>query len=346
MKLKEIANAIGSEIPRQYENVEISGISSLHSAGPSEITFLSNNKFLEQANKSCAAAIMVGKGVSIEGKICLKVDDPYLGYAKIALLFEDKSPLFEGPVHDRAFVHSSAKLDPSVYAGPGTVVGKDCSIGAGTVIGANCVIENGSLIGEDCRIDSGVIIRWGTVIGNRVIIQSNAVIGSDGFGNAMEGSSFVRIPPFGKVIIEDDVDIGAATTIDRGNFEPTVIGRGTKLDNLIHIAHNVEIGEDTAIAAQTGISGSTKVGKRVIIAGQVGFVGHITIGDQSFVGAKAGISKSLAPGSKVTGCPARDLMKMRRIEAAQLSLPDIVKEIKKLRKELDDLKKSATDDQS
>ncbi|MFP4416460.1 MAG: UDP-3-O-(3-hydroxymyristoyl)glucosamine N-acyltransferase [Fibrobacterota bacterium] len=340
MKLQEIANAIGSDIPQQNADVEITGISSLHSAGQSEITFLSDDKFLQLARECSAAAVIVSREVSIEEKLCLKVDDPYLAYAKIAQIFEDKSPLFEGPVHDGAFVHSNARLDHPVFVGPGSVIGKDCTIGAGTVIGANCVIENGTTIGKDCRIDSGVVIRWKTEIGNRVIIQSNAVIGSDGFGNAMEGADFVRIPAFGIVIIEDDVDIGAGTTIDRGNFEPTIIGRGTKLDNLIHIAHNVEIGEKTAIAAQTGISGSTKVGKSVIIAGQAGFVGHITIGDQSFIGAKAGVSKSVEPGSKITGCPARDLMKMRRIEAAQLSLPDMVKEIKKLRKELDQIKKS------
>lgn len=341
MKLKEVAEAIGGEISQNHADVVITGISSLQSAGPTEVTFLSNDKFLQLAQQTGAAAVIVGKNSSIEGKVCLKVDDPYLGYAKTALLFEDRSPLFEGPVHDRAFVHPTAQLDSTVFVGPGSVIGKDCRVGAGTVIGAHCVIENATVIGEGCRIDSGVIIRYATFIGNRVIIQANAVIGSDGFGNAMDGAQFVRIPPFGNVVIEDDVDIGASTTIDRGNFEPTVIARGTKLDNLIHVAHNVEIGEDTAIAAQTGISGSTKIGKRVIIAGQAGFVGHISIGDNSFVGAKAGISKSLQPGSKVTGYPARDLMKMRRIEAAQLSLPDMVKEIKRLRKELNELKKAA-----
>jgi UDP-3-O-[3-hydroxymyristoyl] glucosamine N-acyltransferase len=173
-----------------------------------------------------------------------------------------------------------------------------------------------------------------------VIIQSGAVIGSDGFGNANDGPVYRRIPAFGNVVIEDDVDIGANTTVDRGNFEPTTIRRGVKIDNLVHVAHNVIIGEDTAIAAQTGISGSTKIGNRVIIAGQAGFVGHITIGDGSFIGAKAGISKSVAPGEKVTGYPARDFMTMRRIEAAQASLPALLKEIKQMKKEIDQLKNS------
>jgi UDP-3-O-[3-hydroxymyristoyl] glucosamine N-acyltransferase len=179
-----------------------------------------------------------------------------------------------------------------------------------------------------------VVIRYDSVIGDRVVIQSGAVIGSDGFGNAREKGVFIRIPAFGNVIIGDDADIGANTTIDRGNFEPTIIGNGVKLDNLIHIAHNVVVGDHTAMAAQTGISGSTRIGKRVLIAGQVGSVGHIEIGDDSFIGAKAGISKSVPAGAKITGYPARDLMTMRRIEAAQQELPRLLKEIKTLKKQV------------
>ena len=236
-----------------------------------------------------------------------------------------------------AIIDSGAEVDPTASIGPGTVVGAKAKIGAACRIGARCVIEKGCTLGRDCRIDSGVVIRYDTVIGNRVVIQSGAVIGSDGFGNAREKGVFIRIPAFGNVVIGDDVDIGANTTIDRGNFSPTIIGNGAKLDNLIHIAHNVVVGEHSAIAAQTGISGSTRVGKRVLIAGQAGFVGHIDIGDDSFVGAKAGVSKSVPAGAKITGYPARDLMTMRRIEAAQQELPRLLKEIKNLRKQVDAL---------
>jgi UDP-3-O-[3-hydroxymyristoyl] glucosamine N-acyltransferase len=287
-----------------------------------------------------AAAVIVAPGIVIPGKVNCTVKDPYLGYAKVAQLFEDTSPLYEGPVHPTALIDPSAKIDPSVYIGPLCVIGKNCVIQANTIIGAHCVIEKNSEIGSLCRIDSGVIIRRETKIGNRVIIQSGTVIGSEGFGNAQENGRFVRIPCFGNVIIEDDVEIGANGTVDRGNFNPTIIRRGAKLDNLIMIAHNVEIGEHCALAAQTGISGSTKLGKQVLCAGQVGLAGHLNIGDGAFIGAKAGVSKDIQPGQKVTGYPARDIMKIRRMEALQLTLPQMKTELKKLREEIETLKKS------
>ena len=334
VKLSNVAQILGSAVPQGAADFEISGIKSPKTADEHSITFLSNPKLKSEIEESLSTVVIVKEGLSIPGKICLEVKDPYLGYARVAQLFEDTSPLFTDRISPDASIDATATISETSSIGPGTVIGPGVTIGERSRIAANCVIEKNCEIGEGCRIDSGGIIRWGTVIRNRVIVQSGAVIGSDGFGNAMEGSRFVRIPCFGIVIIEDDADIGANTTIDRGNFEPTVIGRGVKIDNLVHIAHNVMVGEDTAMAAQVGISGSTRVGKRVIIGGQAGFVGHIDIGDNSFIGAKAGISKSVEPGSKVTGYPARDFMTMRRIEAAQASLPSLLKEIKELRNEI------------
>ncbi|MCL2688594.1 MAG: UDP-3-O-(3-hydroxymyristoyl)glucosamine N-acyltransferase [Chitinispirillia bacterium] len=341
MKLSLIAAKICSAVPEGKGDVEIKSISSPKLAEVDDITFLSDPKYKEQIDCSGAGAVIVKKGVVFPGKICLEVDDPYLGYALTAQLFEDASPLFGDGIHKSAFVDPSAKIDASVSIGPGTVIGADVHIGANTRIDANCVIERSTRIGESVRIDSGAVIRYGTIIGSDVLIQSGAVIGSDGFGNAKSGAQFVRIPCFGIVIIEDGAEIGACVTIDRGNFEPTVIGKGVKLDNLIHLAHNVEIGANTAIAAQTGISGSTRVGERVIIAGQVGFVGHIEIGDDSFVGAKSGVSKDVKPKAKITGYPARDFMTMRRIEACMSELPDLLKEVKRLKTELESLKNAA-----
>jgi len=335
VKLSVIAERIGAA-PGVCHDAEISGISSPESASPDKVTFVSDPKYLDQVKACAAAAVIVKKGGAFSEKICIEVDDPYMGYALTAQLFEDVSPLFGEGVHPAAIVDGSAEIDGSASIGPGTVVGAGVKIGANCRIGANCVIERGAELGDGVRVDSGAVIRYGVLIGSRVVIQSGAVIGSDGFGNARDKSGkFARIPCFGTVVIGDDADIGACVTIDRGNFEPTVIGRGVKLDNLNHIAHNVELGEDTAIAAQTGISGSTKVGKRVIIAGQAGFVGHIKIGDDSFVGAKAGVSKDVDAGTKVTGYPARDFMTMRRIDAASNQLPDLLKEVKKLRAELE-----------
>jgi len=338
--LAEIAKIIGSVAPSGAAELVISGIKSPQHATETDVTFLSSAEYRTQVTESKCAAVMVKHGCSIDGKVCLETADPYVAYAKVANLFEDRSPLFNDGVSPHAVIDDSALIDKSVSIGPGTVIGPDVQIGKNTRIGARCVIEKNSRIGDGCRIDSGAVIRWGTVIGSRVVVQANAVVGSDGFGNAREkDGSWVRIPGFGNVVIGDDVEVGAGTTIDRGNFEPTVISNGVKLDNLIHVAHNVEIGDNTAIAAQTGISGSTKIGKRVIIGGQVGFVGHIEIGDDTFIGAKAGVSKSVEPASKITGVPARDLMTMRRIEAAEAYLPALLKDVKQIKKDIDELKK-------
>lgn len=338
MLLSKIADVIGAQLPQNFKDIEIGSIRSPEHASDNDITFLSNSKYRAGVEESKSPAVIVKNGEAVPGKINLEVADPYVGYARTAQLFENTEPVFGEGVSNLAFIDLTAKIHPTVSIGPGSIVGAGVVIGEHCRIGARCVIEKDTLIGDHCRIDSGVVIRWETVIGRRVIIQSGAVIGSDGFGNAREKGIFIRIPCFGNVVIEDDADIGAGTTIDRGNFEPTIIGRGVKLDNLIHVAHNVVIGENTAIAAQTGISGSTVIGKRVIIAGQVGFVGHIEIGDDAFVGAKSGVSKSVDPGAKITGYPARDLMTMRRIEAAESQLPSLLKEIKQLRNELDELK--------
>lgn len=338
MKLSEIAEHLHCSISPESGDKEIKRISSLEHADESSITFLSDSKLKRAAVSSRASAIIVKKGVVINGKLSLEVDDPYLAYARVAQLFEDTSPEFEKGINPHTIIDVSADIHELASVGPGTVIGKGCTIGEHTVIDANCVIENSVTVGRRCRINSGVIIRRDCEIGNNVIIQSGSVIGSEGFGNALDGKKFVRIPCFGNVVIKDDVEIGANVTIDRGNFESTVIHKGARIDNLVQIAHNVEIGENTAMAAQVGISGSTKVGKNVLLAGQAGFVGHIEIGDGAFVGAKSGVSKSVEPGQKVTGYPARDIMKMRRIEATQQYLPEMHKELKKLRKEIETLK--------
>lgn len=344
MKLSKIAQVIGAVVPEGESDSEVTSLRSPEHAIESDIIFLSSPKFKDEIARSPARYIIVGKETVIHGKVCLEVSDPYVAYARVAQLFEDRSPLFSEGISESAVVDPSAKIDPSVSIGPGSVIGASTVIGPGCRIAARCVIERNCRIGADCRIDSGAVIRYGSVIGDRVVIQSGAVIGSDGFGNAREGTTFVRIPCFGNVVIGDDADVGANTTIDRGNFEPTLIGKGVKIDNLVHIAHNVQVGDDSAMAAQVGISGSTRIGKRVIIGGQAGFVGHIEIGDDTFVGAKAGVSKGTEPGSKITGYPARDLMGMRRIEAAQVSLPQLLKEVKQLKNEIQELKKCKCSD--
>lgn len=338
MKLSSIAELIGCQIPDEIYEQEIEQIASLHSANEKCISFLSDSRLADTACETKAGVVIVQKGTVIKGKICLEVDDPYVAYAKIALQFENTAPVWGEGVHESAIIDQSAHLDTQITIGPYSVIGSECRIGKNTIIGAHCTIEAGTTIGESCRIDSGVVIRPNMHIGSRVIIQANSVIGSDGFANANEKGEFIRIPCFGNVIIEDDVHIGACVTIDRGNFEPTVVCKGVKLDNLVHIAHNVTVGAHSALAALVGISGSTSIGKHVLVGGQAGFVGHVNVGNNSFIGAKAGVSKSIPPGSKVVGYPARELMKVRRTEAALGHLPELLKEVKRLRKELNTLK--------
>jgi UDP-3-O-[3-hydroxymyristoyl] glucosamine N-acyltransferase len=341
VKVAEIARALGCSVDPRWEQFDISRIASPQDADGHCLVFLSNPKYLDAVAACKAQVIIAPRGNLFPSKCVLEMADPYLGFARAGQLLEDTSPLFDAESGSgRTYIHPTAKVHSSVIIGPYSVVGKECVIGENTVIGPLCVIENGTVIGTNCKIDSGVIVRRHCVIGNRVIIQSGTVIGSEGFGNARDGARWFRIPHFGNVIIEDDAEIGANTTIDRGALGPTVIGARVKIDNLVMIAHNVTVGEDSAIAAQTGISGSTMVGKRGILAGQTGFVGHIEIGDDAFVGAKAGVSKNVEKGAKVTGYPARDLMKMRRIEAAQTQLPDLLKEIKSLRKRIEELEKA------
>jgi UDP-3-O-[3-hydroxymyristoyl] glucosamine N-acyltransferase len=339
VKLDRIARHLGCSCDPENADVEIRGIADPHDADEHSITFVANPRYLPLAEASRAAAVIVRPGCPVAGKILLEVKDPYLGFALVAQLFEDHRPLFGTAVHPTSSIDKSATIHKTVCTGPYCVIGKECRIGRGTVLGAHCVVEQGCVIGEDCRIDSGAIIRRRCVIGNRVIIQSGAVIGGEGFGNARhDDGTWERIPSFGAVVIEDEAEIGANTTIDRGTFSPTIIGRGVKIDNLVMAAHNVTIGDHTAIAAQAGISGSTQIGRRVMIGGQAGFAGHIAIGDDAFVGAQAGVAKDVGNGEKVTGSPARGLIAERRVEAAQLQLPGLLKEIKQLKIEVAELR--------
>jgi UDP-3-O-[3-hydroxymyristoyl] glucosamine N-acyltransferase len=338
VKLSLIAKTLGTNLPEGIVDREVDGIASPQSADEHQVTFCAKADFVSAVKASRCAAVIVRRGERIPGKVCIETDDPYVGYAKVARSFEDVRPLWGEGIARSAIVDPTARICSGTSLGPFAVVGANVSIGERSRIGAHCIVEKDVSIGADCRLDSGTVVRYGTKVGNRVIIQSGTVIGSDGFGNARENKKFIRIPCFGNVVIEDDVDIGACCTIDRGNFESTLIRRGAKLDNLVHVAHNVVIGEDSAIAAQTGISGSTMIGNRVLIGGQAGFVGHLEIGDDSFVGAKAGVSKDVKAGENITGYPARDIMTLRRIEAAGTRLPALLKEVKQLRKDIEALK--------
>jgi len=336
MTLKNIAELIGAVTDNP--EIEITDIAKIETAGKSEITFLHNPKYFHLIDSTGAAAVIVPKDFNIEKKIpLLKVDNPYQAFLKILIAFHPIVPVAEKGINKLSYIHETAVIgkDPSI--------GAFVSVGASSVIGDNSQIQSNVTIGQNVKIGDNVIIysnvsvRENCEIGNNVIIQNGAVIGSDGFGFAPNQSEYDKIPQVGNVIIEDNVEIGANTCIDRATLGSTIIRKGAKLDNLLQIAHNVEIGSNTVMAAQSGVSGSTKIGQHCMIGGQVGFVGHISIGNGVMIGAQAGIAGNLKDGSIVTGTPSREIAKQRKIDACLGRLPDMVYKIKDLEKAVDAL---------
>ncbi|RQW03466.1 MAG: UDP-3-O-(3-hydroxymyristoyl)glucosamine N-acyltransferase, partial [Calditrichaeota bacterium] len=268
----------------------------------------------------------------------IRVDNVYYRFLEIFLLFNPPRKLLPEGIHPTATIDSSARLGEGVAVGANVYVGPECRVGSKTRLFPGCVLLDGVEIGSNCTLYPLVSVREDCRIGNNVIIHNGAVIGSDGFGFAPFEGVYHKIPQVGRVVIEDDVEIGANCTIDRATMGETVIRKGAKLDNLIQIAHNVEIGESTVMAAQTGISGSTRIGHHVMVGGQVGTVGHISIGNYAQIGAQSGVSKSVEDREIVFGTPARPIMRTKRIKAVVNQLPELLKRVIQLEKELKDLK--------
>ncbi len=337
IQLTDLCERIGARCANGNEKAVIRGVAALASAATGDLCFLASPKYLEDAQSSKASAIIAHKEMPGIKAALLLTDNPYLSWAKATEIFKpDRSSSLPWTTHPSASIHPDAEIESGVHIGPNAVIGAGTRIGSEAIIHSGVVIEENCRIGKETEIHPNAVIHYGSTIGQRCVIWSSAVIGAYGFGNAKDGPRFVSIHQLGNVRIEDDVSIGAGTTVDRGAVDDTILRRGAKIDNLVMIAHNVILGEDTAIAAQTGISGSTRIGDRVRIAGQAGFVGHIEIGNDSFVGAQAGVSKSFPPGSKITGYPARNLMDVRRSDTAITHLPELVQRIRALEKKIED----------
>ena len=335
MTLEQIAELVEGEVVGD-KNIVIKGISGIKEAKEGDITFLANPKYTPLMYKTQASAVIVPKDTKDAPLPIIKTENPSLAFAKIVDLVAPPLSHPQG-ISSYAYVSSKAKIGKGVSRGHFTIIEDDVEIGEGTIIYGNCFIGCNTKIGRNCLIYSNVCIRERILIGNNVIIHPGTVIGSDGFGFATVGGIQKKIPQIGTVVIEDDVEIGANVTIDRARFDKTVIGKGTKIDNLVQIAHNVEIGENSIIVAQSGISGSTTVGKGVILAGQSGVVGHITIGDNARVAAQAGVTKSVASGEVVSGYPARPHNTAKRINACIQRLPGLYKNVRELQKEIKEL---------
>jgi len=301
-KLKELAEFVGGRVLGDGE-VEISGIASIDEAKSGEITFVASSKYLPKLAQTKASAVIVSQEITQADKPLLCVPNPTLAFAKVLTLFSFQAYQPKG-VDAHAWVSPTAQLGKDLTIYPFVSIGDRCRISDRVTLYPGVFIGEDASIGEDSILYPNVSIYSRTVIGKRVILHSGVVVGSDGFGYAKEGKKNVKIPQVGTVEIEDDVEIGSNTTIDRATLGKTIIQRGVKIDNLVQVAHNVIIGEDSIIVAQVGISGSTKIGSNVILAGQVGIVDHVEIGDNVIVGAQAGVTHDLAANQGYVGSPA------------------------------------------
>jgi len=327
--LQELAELTGAQAINA-EGVVIKGIGEISSATAEQITFLENPRYKHFLKDSQAAAVISRKLPELESKPALICDDPYLAFAKIATVFYYGGLAVPGGLDEKARVAADAVIAAEVSVGAGAVIGARAKIGKGSVVHALAFVGEDVTLGADCLVYPGAVIRERCVLGDRVTIHANAVVGSDGFGYARDGAAWLKIPQAGRVVLEDDVEIGACVCLDRGALGDTIIKRGSKLDNLIQVAHNVSIGEDCAFAAQTGISGSARVGDRVQMGGQVGTVGHIEIGDDAVIAAQSGVSKTVPGKSAVFGSPARPMSEARRINVLMSRLPELFERLQEL----------------
>jgi len=321
MRLAELAERLGCGLEGEGA-VEIRGVRGLEEAGAHDLTFVAQERHLPRLEGSAAAAVILAAGWPRVARPALRTANPSLAFARALGIFHPRPSPAPG-IHPTAVVAAEARVAPGASVGPFTVLGPGVEVGAGTVLEAHVTVGAGVRIGEGCRIFPQVILGEGVVLGDRVTVHGGTVVGADGFGYARDGHRYVKIPQVGRVVIEDDVEIGANVTIDRATLEETRIGRGTKIDNLVQIGHNVRIGADTVIVAQVGISGSTRIGSRVTLAGQVGVVDHVEIGDDVIVGAQAGVTKDIPAGSVVLGSPAIPHADFKRQVAATARLAEM-----------------------
>ncbi len=331
--LDELASIVGGTVEGDG-SVSISDVAAFDSAGPGQITFLAGAKDAARLKETGADAVIVDAGApGAKGVNLLRAPNPQLAFARLMDLFRPAELPVAG-IHPKAEVHPEATVAEGASVGPFAVVERGASIGSGTVLYPNVYIGANASVGIDAILYPGVAVREGCVIGSRVIVHANAVIGSDGFGYVKTGSRHHKMPQKGIVRVGDDVEIGACVTIDRATIGETTIGRGTKIDNLVQIAHNVNIGEDCLLVAQVGIAGSTRIGDRVVLGGQAGVNDHVEVGHDVMAAAKAGLHKDIPPGTVVSGYPAIPHGEWLRVQSVLPKLPELKRKIAELEKKI------------
>jgi len=334
MTAQQLAEQIGARLEGDGAAAVI-GVASPERAAKVHLIYVESMKHLPRALESKANCVVAPQSAELPGKTVLRASQPKVAFARAAALLLDRPPVASG-VHPTAVVPASARIEEGVTLGPYVVIGERAHVGKGTQIGAHVSLGAYCSLGEDCRIHPRVALYPGVRLGNRVEVHAGAVIGADGFGYAFDGERYWKFPQTGIVEIGDDVEIGANATIDRGSLDDTRIARGVKLDNLVHVGHNVQIGAHTVVAAQTGISGSSRLGAQVVCGGQVGIADHCTLEDRSIAGAQAGIptGKIIRSGQTVWGTPARPLDKFKEAYVWFARLPELGERLKKLEQHL------------
>jgi UDP-3-O-[3-hydroxymyristoyl] glucosamine N-acyltransferase len=344
--LKEIASFLNGELVGDG-SVLIKGVKGIEDASDGDLSFILSRKFEKYIAHSRASALIVPKDVTdTSGKPSIRVDNPSIAFSKaIGYLLPERIAHPKG-IDRTALISKKASVGAAAAIGPYVVIEDDASVGDGTVIYPFCYVGKSSRVGRDCVIYPNVTVREEVLIGDRVTIHPGSVIGADGFGyDTRQDGTHTKIPQLGTVVIEDDVELGACVTVDRARFAKTVIGKGSKIDNLVQVAHNVTMGPNCLIAAQTGISGSCRIGRNVVMGGQVGIADHITIGDFSMLGAKTGVTKSFPkPGTTLFWYPARPVDKVRDIIASIGLLPKLFARVKALEVKIKELESDKAKD--
>ncbi len=337
MKLSQIAERIGCRMVAD-EDVEIVRVAGIEDAQTGDLTFVANRKYIRHIRTTRASAIILGEDVPPVALPSLRTQDPYLAFARALEIFF--VPLRPDPgIHATAVVAEDAEIGPDASVGAYAVVGKGCRLGARVCLYPHVVLYPGVRVGDDAVLHSHVIVREDCRIGNRVTLQNGVVVGSDGFGFApTRDGTFYKICQTGRVVIEDDVEIGANTTIDRAAVGETVIRSGAKLDNLIQIGHGSRVGRNSVLAAQVGLAGSTRLGDAVWVGGQAGFAGHLEVGDRAVITAQSGTSHDIAPGTVMSGSPAIENAAWLRATAVFAKLPQLSRRLRDLEKEIERLR--------
>jgi UDP-3-O-[3-hydroxymyristoyl] glucosamine N-acyltransferase len=333
MQLHEVAKLIGVSVEEKNAGIVITGVASLQEARPGDLTFFANPRYLSQLRSSVATAALVPLEFQEQiAPVLLRATNPSAAFATIVAAFAPPEIVSQSGVHPSAIISPDATLGVDLSIGALVVIESRAVIGDGSIVDAGCVIGQEARLGKNCHLHAKVTIRERCLIGDRVIIQPGAVIGSCGFGYEFQEGRHRKIPQTGIVEIGDDVEIGANTTIDRARFGRTVIGEGTKIDNLVQIGHNVQVGSHSIICGQVGIAGSTRIGSYVTLAGQVGLAGHLEIGDKAVIGAQSGLSKNVPPGSMMIGAPAKPIKEWKQTNFYLSQLRKLFERVKELEK--------------